>query len=739
VIIHRSAGDGTEALLFGVVANELTCVLVSHEQMRLFLAVHASCIFVCYDAARVHWTLHRLVTSNGEAADVERLWALSRESRLHDVMLLDQEIRCFDGCSAPEVRALDQLASHYADLNIDPLDDIERDCGAYKSIVDLPQEILRKVAALPNAVLRIRNEMQAPIEGIYEVVRTTNPPVVLPMPSLEYRQQMAEQHPEIFRHWGEVEEAVSKNDDAEHIAMRVARNPLGIGIAVQAVIVRSRPARPGPEIEPPIRTHIREWCESAYSKTSRDLHRDLKARKSFRWRDGVIQRDDHGQPIKNERIIGWLRDVMHRLCDAERFDELVPTDSPDRPSSDPEKWGALAASDRALRAWRDLLRIARLARWAADSSLEIGSHLCLKEWEWAPNVLTVRSLTDTSLRPREGCAYLVLTVRDLKLRCMVGVVKVRGYMHKSHFSYHFKSPTNATLSIAAALYAAVRKSRIRAFQSLKGVTSGAVSEVSRVEREYPTPSKTLKSLRHEHNAIYRKWVRLCRALLETQPLGLEIAAQHFLLKQEFRIDALGAGDFQKLGRYIVSAVDELAGFMENTTQDDISSRLERPFNEIIPLLPPQEHVDTYDDRLRNDLGFESFNNKLVELLKEQEANQRPIPWPKGKNLRERWLSRSGVTLSGRVTTPACCRQTRRREYEAAIDEVRIRIAYELCAAGYELVASYESRFVVEIQINHASIDAHRSRIKEIAENAAFTLLGGLAPQCRTCGWDEIEK
>jgi len=64
-------------------------VLLSPEMLGNFIRQHREAVLVCYNAAELHWLLEGHFRNDAESLDV--LWAFSRESRLLDIMLLDQQ------------------------------------------------------------------------------------------------------------------------------------------------------------------------------------------------------------------------------------------------------------------------------------------------------------------------------------------------------------------------------------------------------------------------------------------------------------------------------------------------------------------------------------------------------------------------------------------------------------------------------------------------------------------------
>ena len=58
-----------------------------------FFRQHETATLICYDAAMLHWLLEGHFRQTNDAQSSKTLWAYSAESRLIDIMLLDQHIR----------------------------------------------------------------------------------------------------------------------------------------------------------------------------------------------------------------------------------------------------------------------------------------------------------------------------------------------------------------------------------------------------------------------------------------------------------------------------------------------------------------------------------------------------------------------------------------------------------------------------------------------------------------------
>jgi hypothetical protein len=367
---------------------------------------------------------------------------------------------------------------------------------------------------------------------------------------------------------------------------------------------------------------------------------------------------------------------------------------------------------------------------------------------------------------------------------MVAVAVFRRYFHKNMLSYHFtrrkisvQRVANSLWSIARQLYGEYHSGRAEAArvyhralevvstpdpdnregeklsEELRRTYSKARKEDCdpivkkartaevQANHKYSMACNEFKQLRIAKDPEYWNWLRLTRALVETLPLGLDSAKHWKLLQYEYGIVETDASKIDHLSELLAKEViDELAGFLDDETLDELAKRLGRPFRKIADLLPRQSQYDTLSGRIRNDMRdvdrksgrrrVRHRRNHLISLLETAEAEGRASIWIKGKDLEERWLCHSGCSLAGRITRPCFGPQTRRKEYEAAIEEMRIRIAYEIVAAGYQLIACDGSAFVVAItDVSTASAEQQR-QITQVIEAAGTSLTGSIAPQCR---------
>ncbi len=89
--------DEAPELMFGAASDGKRSVVLYKEQFAIFLGEHPDASLVCYDAAKLHWLLEGYFKRSNKPEASKLLWAYSRESRLIDIMLLDQHVHRYQG------------------------------------------------------------------------------------------------------------------------------------------------------------------------------------------------------------------------------------------------------------------------------------------------------------------------------------------------------------------------------------------------------------------------------------------------------------------------------------------------------------------------------------------------------------------------------------------------------------------------------------------------------------------
>jgi hypothetical protein len=751
----RVAADANADRLALVVAgSEERSAVVVPGQVALFLKHYADAELLCCGAAELHWLFvqHLRYRHAQDAEAMATWWWYSREARLTDLSLLDQQVRRFRADAAPAARSLAELAAAYAGISLSAVAEV---CAqATAALADpsrpLDLDLLASLAATANALLTVRECLWQEAEPVLRLVAATNRPLVWPRPTPAEQLETTNM---LRRIYGDRAAVLDEADEERSAPEPDAAQPVGpfglfgVGVAVQGAIARTQPRPPAPPTEAPEREAVRAGAERAYADACTRLHREHGVRGCFRWNGHLVVRDSDGVPgTRPEVLRRWLRQARERLCDLHGYPADTPGDAEGQPCVDPERWGVWAAADPTLRAWRDMTRAARLLCWVeCGGGGQPDDAVALGFWERPPNLLTLRPLAAGLCRPRAGHVLVEGRLDGLNVRCWTLVCRIRRYTAAQRlFRYILRTPRPLEMA-AAELYAeqVCHMDAARQARSDAGAVHGeptaeqrwAEADWDEARASYERATHGFAGLRRTQPRVYAPWMCLTQALLETLPLGLPPALQQFLLKYDFRL-RLGASTIDRfadvLGREVAY---ELGGYREDDTLEELSKRLGVPLRELLDALPlNKEHWETQEGRVRNDLGIPS--GSLCRLLGQAEKDGRGEDLPPDPDLAGRWLKRSALTLAGRVTPPAFCAAARRAECEYAVEEVRAAVAYELVASGHNLAAWFGDRFVLEVDKAKAAETGWAARTRAVVQAAGVRVLGSLAPPCRLRRWNQ---
>lgn len=273
-------------------------VLLRAREVGVFLLKHLKCELLVYDAARVHWNLHRRLSSPRQPEAIEALWSFSRRCRLLDVMVLDQRIRVILECCYAMPKKLHQLIDHYC---------------VQESDVELAGLASSRLCGEAEAIFRVYN-------------------------------------------------TIKSSDDFSWLADRPATQwgLLGIGIDVQGAIgVSQQDAHL--VIDHVTRRQIVDTCESRYATSSRLLYDDTLTRKCFRWDGTIVARDKKGYPRWNQKLLRKrLAETLDQFRDLHGRPFMSPRNDRGQLSLSPEHWEPFTGCVPRLKAWADLTDSAAL-------------------------------------------------------------------------------------------------------------------------------------------------------------------------------------------------------------------------------------------------------------------------------------------------------------------------------------------------------------------------------------------
>ncbi len=333
-------------------------VLLPAHSVGVFLQEHVECELLVHDAARVHWSLHRVLSSSPQPESIEALWSFSRQCRLLDVMILDERIRLvLESCYA-KAKELHQLVDQY--------------CG--QGADGEPTRLASSgLCGEAQAVFRVYNAIK----------------------SSDHCSWMANT-PE--SQWG----------------------PLGIGIDVQGAIAVSQ-NNACLEIDHVTRRQLIDACEDRYAAASRMLYDDKLARKCFRWEGAIVARDKKEYPHLNERPLRKrLAETLNQLRDLHGRPFMLPKNDQGQPSLSPEHWEPFTDCVPRLKAWADLTDAASLIGYFqenAQDSFRPTYRIVPYLRAYAPSLKALKRFGFPRFRTVDG-HYCRATLVDLEIRCL---------------------------------------------------------------------------------------------------------------------------------------------------------------------------------------------------------------------------------------------------------------------------------------------------------------------------------
>ena len=730
--------------LFAVASTGPMTVLLLPAQFSSFLRRHQNAILVCNDAAALHWLLEGHFRRSNDRESLQVLWAYSQESRLIDIMPLDQHVRRCQGEDGTVASPLHRLLRRRAGVELPDNQEIERRvAAAWGKMHQSPNDpVLELVSAVAAGILRTYERLLAEATSIADAVEQANQlPVVEEPPPPD----AAEIEAEMDRVMGIVEKrrlasstAPSETEatipaTAENPAAPFARSfgPLGIGIDVQAAIALGRPDRPALHLDSEQLDELRRMNDDRYRGASARLHGDTGAHSCFEWKKGspgenLVARDKNGLPVYRRRQFkAWLQKTAKGLCDIHNMPAAIPQTLQGDLSSDPEQWDIWAGCQRSLQAWRDLERSAQLESHVTHTSIMRPTFDVVPVLKSrAPNLVAVRSLGIPNFRPDAGHLFVIGTIPHLTVHCFAAVHQGDRHFPRNRLVGYFLEEKNPISKIAGELYALAEG----------GFVPAAENEAEYIKRDQPSPSfesltDRFADFEKGNPDIYWHWLEMTAILLEVMPLALPESLLGVLLEADYGLDVIKGSEITRLfgllwGQVIYGIEDYLSG--------DVLRRLS-PVLGLTPgkgvdLLAERKHVGTTDAALRNDLLQKREGSPLWQFIRRARHEGTIAGFPTDDEIIEKVLHRCGWTAAGRVIKSAHHLELRRQQVRLFADEVMKSIAYSLVAHGHNLTAVDGNQFVLEVP----EADANKETLKAIASltaNGGRRILGRFAPGC----------
>ncbi len=475
---------------------------------------------------------------------------------------------------------------------------------------------------------------------------------------------------------------------------------------------------------------LRAAAEDRYRDASRELRRHPEAHTAFRWEGETVSRD-RNRVDTTEALRGWLRVAGKRLVDRWGLPVAIPETATGELTQNAEHWGCWAACDGALWAWRELVRMAEVIRFAtATATIAPRYDVAPRLRSMEPNLDVYRRLGIPVLRPHSKHVFLAGRVRDLRLRCFAAVGLSRGYFHRgtSRLAGYFFGADEPVAAIAAELYAgdAVREARAAcpppAVQGEDedgdkedGVDLGSVRDAA-LER--------YAALQQTQPLLAESWQRRAEGLLNAAIVGIPDARLGTFLACEYHEPNFDSLDAVRMLNLLASdVVYELQPCLEDRSADTIWARLGRSSQDELYRRLSSEHPDTFAAWARNRVsgaaGVEGLNLGSDAYPTPDSGGAHPT---RGRRP-DLYLSR-GRTLGGRFTAMASRPLVLQQEVLLTADEVMLEVAHALQARGYKSLGIAGEEFLVEVPDRGAQ--AAQAAVEEACAAGAARLLGNLA-------------
>jgi hypothetical protein len=632
-------------------------VHVTAGQAAAFLACHREELFVSNDVAAVHGQLAELFGGRkGGASALEELWSRTRVGRWVDLRLLDRQVRLAVGDNDYRLRGWKEIVvSRHTQ-------------GGGESVVAERNQTSSDEASPRQEELRLILDVFESLRAEATSIAAEDP--LLPLPTFPDIPPAREGG--LLGHWFEVQAAV------------------GIGLGgLPALAVTLGEV---PELLARVTGEFRR-ASAILARKAEDV------RGCFRWTGDEVACVNGYPDVRRDRLRHWLRKAFDGLCDAQKGPPDVPRDAEGRPPVNPERWGFWAGCDESLWAWRQLFRMAEVARIInADgrASPRYETIPLLRSLE--PNLSVYRSLGVRVFRPREGRVFLAGRLHGLRIRCLAGVCIRRGYAaHGQCRLLHFLQANDPLEAIAGELFAHA---------------AAATEEPGGVD----AAARLFAALRENNPERYRYWTELAVALLEATPLGLPPVYLTAILRNDFALEDLAEPDVRRYQQVFVERVTQgLCSFLEDGTPEVINTRLGLG-KDGFWLYEDEKNTGTTGAAVRNALAMRRRRHFVSEFVSGD--NPRSASDPQG---RKGLYQYRAWTLGGRLTSRAASAAVRRQELRMAVEEVLVAVVHDLCAAGFHVLGMVGDEFLLEVPSDGAN-RAELARVAQIACDASRRIL-----------------
>lgn len=418
----------------------------------------------------------------------------------------------------------------------------------------------------------------------------------------------------------------------------------------------------------------------------------VAAAKGFAWDSAAhkIALNKNGFPETQSDTLGnWLTELASPLCDILNEPATIPRSRNGDLSRNPEHWGIWASCDQQLWAWREVFRMAEVARLA-----DAGSLVSPRYETWPrlraiePNLAVYRSLNVPVFRPGPGMVFVVLRLAELRTRCMAALaIRDRQISLMAGQLSNYLLKQNDPIELIA----------------------------SRLRELYHGNESASAESGWEADDVRRRWSKLTEALLETIPLGVAEPLLERILANDYGLKKLGETRVATLRDLLAGKIaHELGVFMEDFTLEVVTAHLGISHNESIQRFTLSNHPETSPAWLRRKSAHSS-----VHRLLGQDAPMPPTAH--GKNL----FRYRGTSLAWRPTQHAASAAVRRQQLLLSEDEAMLAAALELAGSGYRVLGIAGHELLVEVREIEAKQEQF-GRLREIVYRGVSRLLGPVA-------------
>ena len=653
------------ALLLAAACGGGQSVVLWPDQVREFLCIHSDRTIVCHDAGAFHWLLHSHLGVKRNPEAVETLWGFSRNSRLADIMLLDQLVQLADQAFPfPAARPLHELAAEVLDRSLEDVASVE---------LQLQSALAEKgplSANLTNEFLEIASVAK------------------LIFSKLKHRA---------------VELAHEHGIDLQTMAKF---GPLGLGIEVKTAIAVAAIRRHSLHIDPDAVESVIQTCDALFDAGARLLYRDADAGQCFRTRNvrREFKLNNLGflQP-RRESLRKWLTSVQRRAIGADGL--CLPgvfyaaADFVARP----EDYGVRTGYDHLLHAWSDCegaARVRDLARTAPEHGIRPEYEIIPRLATSQPNLATVGKIAPGGLfEAGDGKQLLIVGFPELELRSLASVLERR--VGATGLAAVFRDGRSPTQEIANCL------------GGQRGKKSDAVEDDEQAQWTAIATTAIEAIALRLGNPIMKEMIR-CRT---GHVVGLsDVAAFERTVLQLFpELSALHVDRTYSVlaDRLRVSLSECETALRGRNGELPPPAELKRLFFGLEHRLDPRLHPDLF--------------RKMRHVNRNPELSGLLLDGAPSAGMYDHLLSECHVAHTGRVRYRARLSDFN-AEYLDIADAVLKSVMYALVEAGLEMVGCNGQVIAVEVPVEN-DLDVKIARIQDLVVRTAAMILAPVPAAC----------